>query len=125
MATTIHGLAGCGESLLAGLRDHGGATVTRDGAVPTHGYVVGRPGLGVVFDGVPTVSDVELWLALLADDATAVGSWHDRRTGRVYFDAVDIFDDVDTAMSRARARGELAIFDLAHARELRVSDEER
>lgn len=59
------------------------------------------------------------WLETIGD-AKYVGAWAD---GDVcYIDATEIVLDLDKALSIANSRGELAIWDFANAREIRVTE---
>lgn len=48
------------------------------------------------------------------------GAWLDTETGLTYFDVVTIVDSREEALALARSHGEIAVFDIAGAREIRI-----
>lgn len=112
------------DALLDGARANGGATVACGPySVPTSGYVVGDPAYGESWPGIPTRAEVLRWTLARADVVSGryVGSWVDADTGRTYLDVADIVADRADALALAVQRGELAIWDLQHACEIRVT----
>jgi hypothetical protein len=95
-----------------------GATVTLGAAEPTTGYVVGIPGYVLV--DAQSADIVAQWVQQ-TPEATGFGVWRDQRTGRTYFDAVDVIQDRTLALMVAAVRDELAIWDLDAGEELRVT----
>lgn len=72
------------------------------------GYIVAVRSL----NGVPTTDDVPR--------DSLIGKWTDTVTGVVYWDEVELIDDLLTAGNVARRRGEIAIWDCLNNREFRV-----
>jgi hypothetical protein len=52
---------------------------------------------------------------------TIFGRWEDSATGRVFWDLVEVVDNIGDALLTASNRGELAIWDLAKSEEIRIS----
>lgn len=75
------------------------AGVTNVSALPAAGYAV-------AYQSVQREADV------LPGDL--FGRWTDPLTNKVYWDLVEHFEDLDDALTAARHRGELAIWDFAH-----------
>lgn len=50
-----------------------------------------------------------------------VGVWTDTETDKIHFDAVEWYAEEFTAAAIARVRGELAVWDIARERELRLA----
>lgn len=100
----------------------GGGSITTTGApVPTAGHVVGGVVPSLVTEAAPTVDEVAAWiLATEAHRAGVLGWWVDTDTGRTYVDASDVITDRADALELAAARGELAVWDLAAAAEVRT-----
>lgn len=117
------------NTLERGILENGGATVSPSGIVPDSGWAVALPGLGWVqaYDGseldrILLRPDVRAWLkarkADLAWQGRYAGAWVDK--GNLYLDMVEIRQDKEDALQRARARGELAVFNLATREEART-----
>lgn len=89
------------------------------------GFVVGGlvPELKVYSDAdtAELYSELSGWLAQYRDRVPYIGSWLNTETGIVHYDAVEIYDDIETAMAKARERNELAIYDMVLGQEYRVS----
>lgn len=102
-----------------------------------HGYLVGIPALSPRRSGwdasplrsVPNgqrdalaYSLIGEWIPTVAelDYVATIGSWLDTATDRVYFDASSHHADLETALTVASNRGELAIWDVANGREIRT-----
>jgi hypothetical protein len=68
-------------------------------------------------DSLPMLTTYALrnWLRVNADipAGTGYGAWKSPDNGHIYFDVVDFYDDKESALEVARARGELAVFDIA------------
>lgn len=56
----------------------------------------------------------------IPNEGTLFGRWTDQNTGKVFWDEVEVFDDETEALLTAASRGELAIWDIANAVEIRV-----
>lgn len=96
-------------------------TIASDGEpLPTYGYYVGGAVKSLVFDSPDAVDRGEV--AYWAGKAPALfyGVWTDQETGKVYFDVSTWWITREIAMEIARAHGELAIWDIAGSREIRV-----
>lgn len=100
----------------------GGGSITTTGApVPGAGYVVGGVVPSLVTEAAPTADEVTAWiLATDAHRAGVLGWWVDTDTGRTYVDASDVVSGRAAALELATARGELAVWDLAAAAEVRT-----
>lgn len=112
-----------------------GVYATPDGGtVPLHvdrfdsGYVVGGVVPSLVLDpSSPTdtvAREIAQWVHAHADaiaTADSVGWWTDTVDGRVHVDASDIVADRDEALAIGRARGEIALWDIAADTELRCA----
>ena len=96
-----------------------GATIDPWGNVPTEGYVVGLEG---IVDPALHSIDVPNWVYRMIQIHPGVyfGVWQDSETGKVYYDAVEIYEDLQEALRAGHSRGEIAIWDLANAVEIRV-----
>lgn len=68
-------------------------------------------------DSLPLLTTYGLSNWLRANDdvepGQAYGAWKSPDNGHIYFDVVDFHDTKDAALTIARARGELAVFDIA------------
>lgn len=68
-------------------------------------------------DSVPLLTTFALrnWLTRNSDlgPQYGYGAWRDPSSGHVYFDVVDFHDSQSEALEVGRARGELAVFDIA------------
>lgn len=61
-----------------------------------------------------------------SDDPVVIGYWLDSMDdNRVYFDVSNMLLDESEAIALARSRGELAIYDMANGRDVRVADVRR
>lgn len=49
------------------------------------------------------------------------GRWEDTETGRVFWDRVQVLDNIGDALVSAEAIGELAIWDVANSKEIRLT----
>lgn len=56
----------------------------------------------------------------IVTEGALFGRWTDETDGKVYWDEVEVFQDVTEALLVAANRGELAIWDLAEKVEIRV-----
>lgn len=97
-----------------------GHTVALDGSdVPTTGFFVG----GVVSSVVVDIDDMtrDHMAEFVADNhrAAYVGMWED--DGKIYLDVSEHYTSRRMAERVARIRGELAIWDVENAREIRTA----
>lgn len=53
-------------------------------------------------------------------EVNAFGGWYDSENNMYYFDATVIVDDLATAMELGRANKQIAIFDLANLKEIKL-----
>ena len=60
-------------------------------------------------------------LQATSDDPVCIGFWRDTATNLYWFDVSNVVFYYEEAMGLARDRGEIAIYDLAHNDEIRVS----
>ena len=103
-----------------------GYSVDVHGNVPTDGYMVGgeTPSL-ILKQGVRgRYLTTDAWLDqewdVLTQPGYFAGIWTDTDTGDVYVDISRNVTDLYAALAIAEARGELAIWDVASAKEVRV-----
>lgn len=100
----------------------GGTADVQGDELPSTGYFVGGAGAVLVFPYEASV-DVPLVKAFMARmEARYLGWWTDLETDKVYVDQVDWFDGFPSALKAAKARGEIAFWDVAGKREIRVAD---
>ena len=108
--------------LLNGAQTDGGATINHLSQVPRTGFCVGLGG-AVALDKSKGYFDQALAIvdqALADEPRTTFGAWVDMDTQALYIEPVQVFDSEKIAMNVARARGELAIFDLWKGVEIRL-----
>ena len=109
--------------LVNGAQTDGGATINHLLKVPRSGYCVGLGG-AVALDKARPYFDQALAIvdqALADEPRTTFGAWVDSEDrNALYIEAVQVFDMEHLAMNVARARGELAIYDLANGVEIRL-----
>lgn len=58
--------------------------------------------------------------AYLHPEITALGGWYNSENGKFYFDAVIVVNDLETAIRLGRENEQIAIFDLANLKEIRL-----
>lgn len=103
--------------------DGEGGTFTLDGTeTPTTGYFVGGVVPSLVIRNAREGFHYEIirQFVLDAPDGSMVGFWFDGDTGTCYVDVVDHVITEEFAKGVGRARGELAVWDIANAREIRT-----
>lgn len=83
--------------------------------LPKQGYVVGREH-GSAVDLI-TADEIEEWVKSVHSHSSYVGRWTEY-DGAVYYDVVDIEPECAVALSKARAGNQLAIWDIANAKEI-------
>lgn len=88
-----------------------------DLSTPAAGYAVAAAETQNSF-GPSGLADVLILAPALG--AQFVGGWLDEETGKFYFDATFVVDDLETAKELGRRNGQLAIFDLANGEEIRL-----
>lgn len=89
-------------------------------SLPTDGYFVGGAGSALVFR---TAGEVDRYLAtqfMLRASAPYVGWWIDQETRKLYIDQVEWFPFLVDARREAAHLGEIAFWDIAAGREVRV-----
>ena len=102
-----------------------GASINKSFNRPTSGYMVGFD-KGDVFDNVSKVDvwKVAAWVQYHIDggieDKDFFGVWKDKETGKVHFDLSNQIASKKLAISIARERGEIAIWDVENNCEIRV-----
>jgi hypothetical protein len=131
---SVKQIANAIETLITETRETGGSTVSITGApLPDSGYMVG----GLV-DGLMSNMDVlapehdhglreklALYVSehysLLSRDDVFLGGWIDQKEGTVWFDISERFNVREYAEMIGSDRGELAIWDVDKAEEIRVA----
>lgn len=110
---------------LHALRDQG-ATVSANGEANPHsvGYYVGGLYPSLVFDKIEDVDRGELAWWIGTHPARYYGIWEDDETGKVYIDAVQHVVTRGVAVQVGRDRGEIAVWDIANAADIRCNDPE-
>lgn len=88
--------------------------------LPEHGYYVGGTSAELVIESLDTLDrgDVEAFVAGNLSDF--VGWWADSQTGRIHIDDVEWVAALPLAERVGRARGEIALWDIAEGREIRL-----
>lgn len=98
-----------------------GGTVALNGLpLPVTGFYVGGSVDSLIFDSVSVMNADEIAKFTQSAPSAYVGWWVDDETGKVYVDAVDWFANEYEAARVARKRHEIAIWDIARERELRL-----
>lgn len=123
------------NALDAAQRGEGSSQSARTGKSPDHGYMVGGNGadevripmnwihanrynLTTVAEKIATVLRTEYGELLYRESYTYLGSWV--HNGELYFDVAGNFNDLDTAVDFAKARNEIAIWDVERGEEIYV-----
>lgn len=109
------------NDLLRHVKTGGTVATVAGGLVPSSGYVVGVPQHGMTSKR-PTEGLVAAWVTSVAlaasEPSRYVGIWsHDDIT---YLDVVEVLPEMAMALSEARKRGEIAIFNLSTQEEILV-----
>lgn len=98
----------------------GGTVRLSGGALHAYGYYVGGVGRELVYDSLVTLKGSEV-RAFVADCTTDfVGWWVDSETGKIHIDWVNWFPRRPMAESVGRVRKEIAIYDIANAKDIRL-----
>jgi hypothetical protein len=100
---------------------------------PDMGYLVGRRTYNLrigrsIADSMSAFPLVRAWLETVqhvVNSDNTIGSWTDADTGDFHLDVCDVFDNLFVAREHAAKRGELAIWDIEEAREIRTHEPER
>lgn len=105
----------------------GGTASLTGKELPTTGYFVGGLVSPLILGNGPDFTpdakwDVETFIAYLAEstDAEYVGWWTDEETGKVWVDGTDWYSSEVRAAGIGRQRHEIAVYDIANERELRL-----
>ena len=111
------------QALMTGAREDGGATVDpATGHAPAGGYMVGAAGRGTVLHNLDSVAIAAAWVSRTLPrlaPGECLGSWVDG--GLVYLDVSANLANLADALDLAQRTGELAIWDVAAAREIRTA----
>ena len=91
--------------------------------LPERGYYVGGKVESLVFGDVSEVDRGELAWWVGNSPARYYGVWRDVEDGRIYFDAVTHMQHLETALNLAKARKELAVWDILGGNEIRVAND--
>ena len=89
----------------------GGITINKKRQRPTEGYVAGIC-KGPVFPSLESVMSGEVmrWIDSIPEDEY-IGAWLSPE-GVVYFDRVQVFENLSDALFEAKANNEMAVYDL-------------
>lgn len=94
------------------------------GGRPRELWAVGRRLQGMTLAPEVVSTDiVKAWAEAVVDldpNHDSYGVWFNRDENRVHFDAVDLYGDAAEALTQARARGELAVYDIVNDVERKV-----
>lgn len=107
-----------------------GYSVNVQGETPVDGYMVGGaiPSLVLKADEMYPFRATDKWLTehwtlLNGEPGLYAGIWKDSETGLTYVDISRNVADLYTALAIASSRGEIAIWDVASAKEVRTEEE--
>lgn len=104
----------------------GGTASLTGKELPTTGYFVGGLVSPLILDETSDAAEardeIEGFVAYLAEstDAEYVGWWADEETGKVWVDGTDWYSTEVRAAGIGRQRHEIAVYDIANERELRL-----
>lgn len=115
-------ILGIVEAVSATLPDtpQGGTVRLSPLPLPTCGYFVGGGGRELVYDSFVTLDGPEVAAYVAACPTDYVGWWMDSETGKIHIDWVDWTGSRSGAHWLGRQRGEIAIYDIANAKEIRL-----
>lgn len=100
-------------------RDGDGATVSTTGHEPTDGYMVGGATAELVLtDSSNAAHKIREYVT--GTDGTYYGIWRNDDTGHHHVDVSEHYDSREAALTVARIRGEIAVWDLSNGCEVRV-----
>ncbi len=92
--------------------------------LPQNGYFVGGEGPALVFESTEEANTPTALKEIIefveSSRARFIGWWADSETGKVYVDSTTWFAIRDYAAATARARGEIAFWDVAGSAEIRT-----
>jgi hypothetical protein len=91
-----------------------------DQPLPDYGYFVGGMGDPLVFQSEYDMDDDSIRRYVLAGSSPFIGWWTDEEDGKVYLDGSEWFESEDEAARVSRTRKEIAFWDIANSRELRL-----
>lgn len=97
-------------------------TVAYDGSpLPTTGYFVGGRYPSLILEDAGNLNDREVRSFVTNSPAVDYyGVWTDKESHVVYIDGVDHYGSISDALAYASERGEIAIWDVANAQEIRL-----
>lgn len=104
----------------------GGASFSIDGRNLSgeKGYAVSvYPDRGVILDGLPSELDISKFILAnkdVFDFDLAIGTWF--HEGKTYLDLSVVIEDFDEAIARAKACGQLAIYNLDSCEEIMIGE---
>lgn len=91
-----------------------------DNPLPRAGYYVGGKFPSLVYKSVSEIDRGEIAWWVGSNKAAFYGVWVDSQTGKVYFDGVTHMQTEQYAVQLGHQRGEIAVWDIANGREIRV-----
>jgi hypothetical protein len=108
----------------------GDTTIFLSEEEPDMGYLVGRRTYNLrigrtIADSLSAWPIVKAWMETIqhvVNEDNTLGSWTDADTGDLHLDVSDIFDTLHEARAVAARRGELAIWDIENATEIRTHE---
>ena len=106
--------------------ESGGCSVDNLGQAPVFGFMVGVPEHSRKIDGASWIDRADAAHTFITEHVSEwrrgayFGIWVDAATATMYLDVAERFHDRETALSAARQRGEIAIWDVVAGREIRV-----
>lgn len=108
--------------VLADMAVHGddGTISAENVPAPLRGYWVGGKVPSLVFEDRYQVDPGEIAWWVGSNGSPWYGVWVDQETGKIYLDVVTHMGIESLALELARARNELAIWDIANGKEVRV-----
>lgn len=98
----------------------GGTYDVERAPLPLDGFFVGGASEPLVLAAAAALTPAALGVFLRSLRARYVGWWTDSETGSLWVDGSDWYQSLSAALSTARMRGEIAIFDVANGKEIRV-----
>lgn len=98
----------------------GGTVSTLAQELPIHGYFVGGVVQELVWERFVDLTGPGLVKFVESAPSEFVGWWVDEETGKIHIDAVEWYEHEERALYTARGRGEIAVWDVANSREIRL-----
>lgn len=111
------------NNLFSNTAHFGGCSINRDFIAPSSGYLVSIKD-GLCFENISAINEHELSIFVkdnLSADNCFFGGWIDQQTRKVYFDLSANFQSMDKAIDLAKAKNQIAIWDLNENKEIRVN----